>query len=307
MGTLVVWYYPTALFANQADHTYVACGTGGKAWSCWGGKTGGTALRQGTGSTLRADAIAEPDERANVKCYLVNGVCHQAANRILLPAQITVRGVRGYWVSEALYGTYGRPRGFLGFCEAPFHQHPEVAGDLPACVPPPGEPEAAVPADVSGREAAERFGAAAAPEAEEEPGMEQYLARVRSLYAEVEPMVASAALTEDAAQGFQMSLFELMTDYRLGEGYRATAEGRELMGTRANLEAERLELERAFFLREMTTGDFVRAYNRLMIDFQARTAEVLPADRFTALLAVAPEEPMVLGDPEVARLAYPGR
>jgi hypothetical protein len=82
MGTLVVKHYPTALFANAADHTYVECGTGGKAWSCWGGQTGGAVLRQATGSTKRADAIAEPNERAGITCYLINGVCHQAANRI---------------------------------------------------------------------------------------------------------------------------------------------------------------------------------------------------------------------------------
>jgi hypothetical protein len=133
VGTLVVMRYPTSLFANLADHTYVACGTGAKAWSCWGGETGGTALRRSAGSTKRADAIARPNERAGIKCYLVNGVCHQAANRILLPAGITVRGARGYDVSEALFGTYGRPRGPFRTCRAPFERHPQVAGDLPAC------------------------------------------------------------------------------------------------------------------------------------------------------------------------------
>ena len=44
MGTLVVMRYPTRLFADAADHTYVECAGGGKAWGCWGGKTGGTAL-----------------------------------------------------------------------------------------------------------------------------------------------------------------------------------------------------------------------------------------------------------------------
>ena len=91
MGDLVAMAYPTKLFANLADHTYVMCGTGGKAWACWGGKTGGTELRRATGSTQRADEIAEPDEHAGITCYLINGVCHQAANRpyivIRRPAQ----------------------------------------------------------------------------------------------------------------------------------------------------------------------------------------------------------------------------
>ena len=51
MGTLIAKKYPTKLFLKAADHTYVECGTGGKAWSCWGGKTGGTAFNSGTGTT----------------------------------------------------------------------------------------------------------------------------------------------------------------------------------------------------------------------------------------------------------------
>ena len=44
MGTLIAMAYPTSLFADQADHTYVKCGTGKRAWGCWGGKTGGRVL-----------------------------------------------------------------------------------------------------------------------------------------------------------------------------------------------------------------------------------------------------------------------
>ncbi|MGH8025200.1 MAG: hypothetical protein ACREO0_00590, partial [Pseudoxanthomonas sp.] len=116
MGQLIAYRYPTNLFAGLADHTYVACGTGGKAWKCWGGNSGGTFLRGAPGSTKRADLIAEPDERAGITCYLVNGVCHQAANRILLPAEITVAGARGYSLSVSLFGPYGRSRGLLGLC-----------------------------------------------------------------------------------------------------------------------------------------------------------------------------------------------
>lgn len=54
MGILVAKRYPTKLFMNQAYHTYIECSTGGKAWGCWGGKTGGTAIRQASGSTKRA-------------------------------------------------------------------------------------------------------------------------------------------------------------------------------------------------------------------------------------------------------------
>ena len=112
MGTLVAMHYPTMLALGAADHTYVRCSTGRKAWSCWGGKTGGSFLRSGSGSTNQADAIAEPcNECAGVTCYLVNGVCHQAANRILFPAGIFVTGARGYGVSSAILGLTGDRRG----------------------------------------------------------------------------------------------------------------------------------------------------------------------------------------------------
>jgi hypothetical protein len=52
-------------------------------------------LGWGAGSTLRADAIAEPDERAGITCYAINGVCQQAAKRILLAAPgMTVAGAQ---------------------------------------------------------------------------------------------------------------------------------------------------------------------------------------------------------------------
>lgn len=108
MGTLIAKVYPTKLFLKAADHTYVTCGTDMKSWGCWGGKTGGKNINQGTGSTKRADAIAQPNEKAGIKRYLIDGVCHQAANRILLPAKILVSNARGYKLSTAVFGTYGR-------------------------------------------------------------------------------------------------------------------------------------------------------------------------------------------------------
>jgi hypothetical protein len=134
MGTLIAKKYPTKLALGAADHTYVECGTGAKGWSCWGGKTGGVAFNSGAGSTARADAIAEPNERAGISCYLINGVCHQAANRILFPAGILVTAARGYWLSVAIFGPYGKAG--AGPCNGVFNQHAGVTGDLGACIGP---------------------------------------------------------------------------------------------------------------------------------------------------------------------------
>ena len=48
--------------------------------------------------------------------YGVNGVCHQIANRILYPSSQIVSYARGYWLSVAIFGTYGTnvaPSGWL--------------------------------------------------------------------------------------------------------------------------------------------------------------------------------------------------
>src|SRR5438270_1164190 len=198
MGTLVAMHYPTKLAFGAADHTYVMCGTGGTAWGCWGGKTGGTVLRSGSGSTSQADAIAEPNERAGITCYLINGVCHQAANRILFPAGIFVTGARGYGVSSALFGPYGRPRGPLGTCSAPFNQHTGVTGDLPACATP-------------------ELGVKAA-EGVRSPQEEAYLARVTQAYRQVDDLPLEAARKpEGLLPDFMVQLFDYQIEFKLGE------------------------------------------------------------------------------------------
>lgn len=287
MGSLTGWHYPTDLFLRLADHTYVSCGSGGKAWSCWGGKTGGQPLSTGAGSTRRADAIAEPDERAGITCYLINGVCHQAANRILSPAGILVLGAKGYWVSESMYGTYGRSRGALGMCRAPFNRHASVAGDLPEC-----------------REAVTPKGASRPVEVED-ADFQRYLGIVRDLYAQIDG-VRMEAFTDDDSRNFQLKLFSAMARYRLGTDAVDSPEGRSLMDVRASVEAQRMAIEDAFLNDEMTVDEFVTRYNLLFEQFQQHVAEVLSADGYRALLQMERDERVVLGDPEIARLAYPG-
>lgn len=125
MGILIAKAYPTNYFLRAADHTYVTCGTGMKSWGCWGGKKGGKIINQGVGSTKRADAIAQPNEKAGIKRYLIDGVCHQAANRILIPAKILVSDARGYKLSTAVFGTYGR---------GDFDTFENIFGDLDECM-----------------------------------------------------------------------------------------------------------------------------------------------------------------------------
>lgn len=273
MGTLVVKAYPTTLFRKAADHTYVECGTGAVGWSCWGGKTGGMAVRQASGSTVRANDIAEPNERAGITCYLINGVCHQAANRILLPAGITVNGVRGYPLSNALYGTYGR--GGTWPCMAPFNQHPTTTGDLPSCVAPPTVISAPLRTDQDETDA-------------------RYLAGILAIYREYD-RVFVARVAREERERFHLQLFAYMVDFYLGSGLGDRRQ--ELIEVRRHTEQRQQEVE------DQTDGPLrpglIQEVNDLTLDFQANLAQVTTDDEYERLLQLPKEERIVLADPGV--------
>jgi hypothetical protein len=294
MGTLVAKKYPTTLFMKAADHTYVECGTGAKGWGCWGGKSGGTALRSAPGSTKRADRIAGANERAGITCYLVNGVCHQAANRILLPAGITVRGARGYGVSEAMFGTYGR----VGFwpCHAPFNQHSGVTGDLSACIP-----------------SAQALDAAARATPEDQRDW-AYTRAVLALYRHAQEITPSRGSTrssrreelsaERSFEAFHLELFENQCAYSLGPSFDKTL-SRKLVGIRRTIERAQLEAARSLRRAAMTATDFVAQINALTVDLQERLRGALKPAHYQSLLDLSvDEEPIVLADPAIVVRAF---
>jgi hypothetical protein len=291
MGTLVVMHYPISTLANRADHTYVKCGTGGKAWGCWGGKTGGSELRRGTGSTKRADAIAQPDERAGIKCYLINGVCHQAANRILFPAGITVSGARGYGVSEALYGTYGRPRGPFGTCLSPFNQYPEVTGDLPECIE----------ARAMQRKAARKTLTRSA-EASKREG--KYIKGVLAIYGKDERTLRSAkGLAGPDLAGFHLKLFMYQAEYSLGSKLDKSLSAK-LRDIRLSTEWSRMKIEDIFTNKEMKPSEFVNALNTETILFQEAAAGALKAQQYKSLFGLKPGDNVILADPKIVKKVY---
>ncbi len=291
MGTLVVMRYATRLFANLADHTYVKCGAGGKAWGCWGGKTGGDELRRATASTRRADAIAEADERAGIQCYLVNGVCHQAANRILFPAGITVRGARGYDVSEALFGTYGRPRGPFGTCLSPFNQHPQVTGELPECVEP----------RTTRRQGARK---ARALSPEERRRERKYINGVLAIYGKNERTARSPkGLRGPDLAAFQLKLFMHKAEYSLGPRL-GKALSAKLKDIRMSAEWSRMKIEDLFSEKEMKTREFVEALNKETILFQEAAANALKPAQYQRLFGLKPGDTVVLADPRIVKSVY---
>jgi len=95
------------------DHTYVDSSDGFK-WGCLGRDSGGALLFSANGQSAFAECLSYP--RGNVLgfpqfagiIWSVNGVCHQAVNRILYAAGgLEVASARGYGLSLGLYGTYG--------------------------------------------------------------------------------------------------------------------------------------------------------------------------------------------------------
>jgi len=279
MGVLIAKKYSTKLFLNAADHTYVECGTGGKAWGCWGGKTGGTAFNSGTGSTKRADCIAKPDERAGITCYLINGVCHQAANRILLPAGILVSAARGYGVSSALFGTYGK----TGFwpCSAPFDQCPGVSGDLPECIARSRSPKAAITRTQPATEAEVKYNRS-----------------VKQAYAKFDPLAASPL---DTMQ-FHANLFDRQVKFRLGEDLGSVAVSLRLV--KENFELDHRHIVVKFGQKKMSPAEFIKAFNELTLKFQDDTASSLNKTQYKKLLDMGHDERVVLADPAIILSLY---
>jgi len=288
MGTLIAMHYPTVLALGAADHTYVQCGTGGKAWRCWGGKTGGNPLRSGSGSTKQADAIAGTNENGGITCYLINGVCHQSANRILFPAGIFVTGARGYGLSSAIFGPYGRPRGPFGTCRAPFNRHTNVSGDLPECVAPST--------------------LAQTPPPTQSPQERTYFDRVSAAYeaydAVAPPTMLATGLEENPLVEFMSTLFGHKVNYNLPGRLEPERLGR-LRDLHVSTERARIEVENQFGKGNLKGRQFVLALDEPVNRFQAAAAALLHPDEYQALFDLRPTERITLADPAIVSQAYP--
>lgn len=249
-------------------------------WSCWGGKTGGTAVREADGSTVRANAIAEPNERAGITCYGINGVCHQAANRILLSANITVMGVRGYQVSNALFGTYGRAS--IWPCRAPFNQHPTLTGDLPDCIPPPTIISTPTRSNLDDEDA-------------------RYLAGVLAIYGEFDRVFVAVAPREERER-FHLQLFAHMVDFYLGSGLGDRRP--QLFEVRQGTEQRQQNVEEQVTSEGALSPRLIEEINGLTLDFQANLAQVTTDDEYERLLQLPKAERIVLLDPDVTGRLY---
>jgi hypothetical protein len=280
MATLEIWHAPTKLFLAAADHTYVRCRSCGKAWSCWGGKSGGSLLRSGSGSTARADAIAERSERAGITTYMVDGVSHQAANRIAIGAGITVRGARGSGLSEAIFGVYGRQlwTPYAGRFHTQDHINGESLDCSAASLTPASNTAIAVSTNLDGDEA-------------------DYVRETLALYrgAPVPPrglgLKGSATGREFgawrlAASAHHAQLFDFWARYRLGQLFNEKRL-RALKRLREHVEWEQMDIaadDANGAQREQTALD---AMNDLILLFQREAKNILSDTEYVVLFDVA--------------------
>lgn len=291
MGSLEIWHQPTKLFLKAADHTYVRCGTGGKAWSCWGGKTGGKLLRSGVGTTARADAIAERDGRAGISSYLVNGVSHQAANRIVIGAGITVRGARGAGLSEAIFGVYGRqlwtPYG------GRFHTQDQVNGELPECV-------------AASYTLARVFSAAAdiSGEGDEAGYVRETLALYRDAPKPPREIGRGSATGKEfgawrlALSSHHAQLFDHWARYRLGQLFNEKRL-RALQKLRELVEWEQMDIAAEVANGLQSERTLLEAMNHLILRFQREAKNILSDSEYAILFDVATfDDEITLIDPD---------
>ena len=288
MGTLTVKAYPTRMAAYLADHTYVECANGGRGWACFGGKTGGHVIRSGTGSTVRADAIATPNEQAGLACYLINGVCHQAANRILLAAGITVEGARGYGVSHAMFGVYGR----VGVwpCSSPFNKHETVTGDLPAC-------------EDRGLDAVPDW----RPKTADDQAEVDYLRSTLAIYeahaalleTEGRPIADGEETRLGEVQAFHLQLFEHMLDFKLGPDLDQGDLRRRLLEIRRGIEDRQLDIDRQHANDELTGPGLADAVDGLARELQGAVAQETTDAQYGRLFGLSKDEVLGVADPDI--------
>jgi hypothetical protein len=293
MGTLIGMTIPLniVIIGKLADHTYVEC-TGGKTWKCWGRSAGGRNIASGSASTKRADAIATQNGTASNQCaglqlYLVNGVCHQAANRILIQTGKTIKAAHGYWLSSSLFGPYGRV--LFWPVSSPFDKYASVNGDLSECID-------------SGNASQE------SPPLEDSPREKQYFKEALDLYDKAESVVkekAAEAMEVEDVKVLQMELFKLMIDFRLGSALD-NALAKNLEEVREKTESVISENETTYRKEEKSAIEFVDAFNEATIKFQDEMANTLNAEEYQMLFDQKREagDHLLLADPEILTEAY---
>jgi len=280
MGILIGHAIPT--LAGMADHTYVTC-SGGYAWPCWGRSAGGYALSSGRGSTERAHCLSKSDSHAGL-IYGITGVCHQTANRILWPAQVTVRHSKGYWASHLIYGTYGTSiRGWLNR----LNSCSSASGEIPECVP---------TVDLHGHEDADNDNEPPADELDK-----AYLDDLRALYedGDVIPEPDISRGIQLAEPGFMAKEVELAVKYLLGRDTAATTAS-ALQEVQMTAVKEVQEIGQAVADGQMKGREMAYQVNTVSQNALNSCTDILGAEDYVIYMGLEPREELGLVDPVIA-------
>lgn len=105
IGTFDAYAVPM-IGAPMVDHTYVVL-DGSHRFACHGRTSGGAVVATGFGNVDLGVCLSGINGEAGVQ-YGKSGVCHQTANRILLPARADVFRARGARSSMFVWGAFGR-------------------------------------------------------------------------------------------------------------------------------------------------------------------------------------------------------
>lgn len=252
-----------------ADHTYVLSSDGFK-WGCWGRDYGGAQICAGSGSSTVANCISQANSQSGL-IYGVTGVCHQTANRILYPARVLVSRSRGYWLSVALYGTYGSD-----------------GAAWPARV--------LVCTNIGGA-----GGGGVDAMQDERPGEQEYLARVLDLYASSGAPVRRER-SELHAELLAAEL-ELLLDFRAGPERRETAAVKAVPIQQATLRRKE-SLDRQVQAGEIGGKEYAERVNALATEMAGELSTALGPDVFTRAFEHTPGEPVIVVEPDVAEKVY---
>lgn len=249
-----------------ADHTYVTSDDG-LTWPCWGGQSGGRKLCSATGSSKQANCLSQTDSHAGI-IYGVSGVCHQTANRILYPANVTVSNAKGYWASWLTYGTYGTPNPIalaewlirVNFCMATNNEK--------------------LSKSVS------------------EEDSDELTKQIISLYqshsnSNVNPDI-NVLLQEEHS---------LVMKHKLGDQFNDVI-SEEVLALRKKFNADKQELDSLLEARKISSESYTEDVNLLVIKLQQEVGKVLGSNNYNTVFGSSIEEPINIIDLDIVKAVY---
>jgi hypothetical protein len=250
------------------DHAYADSSCGFK-WGCFGRDSGGSTISSGNGDSTIADCLSFPRALPVVYAGIIygrTGVCHQAANRILHPAKVDVSSARGFPLSLAAWGMFGKGT------------WPELSTCYPRPVPPiPGGPDIArsggLPTPPPVQDTADETGAS--------KGLWPLLEKVAGMQKEQDAIELTALI-----------------EAKLGKQLDKQTFGR-LLNEQRKFRRDQDELARQLENGKLDRFQYLELFNELLRRMIAHNREILGTANFHMMYGEAGDHPEGLVDPDV--------